>query len=135
MDIKDTAITLKEIETEVQEQISEMKLELDSIVGDMQENLRKQNEEFLQDVKWELKGMMNDDPHHELKTDIREMKKDFRQDIESIQEHMKNTVDILTDKMDIKIELLKDRADVELKAAIGEIIQQAKNSDVDLEDE
>jgi len=111
----------------------EMKSELDSMVDDMQKSLRKQNEEFQQDMKWELKGMRNDDPHHDFKTDVREMKKDFRQDVEDIQEHIKNTVDILTDKMDIKIELLKDRTDVELSAAIGEIIQQAKKSDVTVE--
>ncbi len=126
MCIKDTAINLENIELEVQEQISDMKSQLDSMVEDMQKNFRKQNDEFHQDMKWELKGMMTDDPNHGFKTDARELKKDLLNDIDGIQEYLKNTAEILSDKMDIKIELLKDRTEVELSAAIGEIIAQAK---------
>ena len=96
----------------------------------MHKSIRQQTEEFQQDIKWDLEGVANDDPHREIQTDVRELKKEFQHDISEMQEHMKNTIEILSDKMDIKFELLKDRSDVELTAAIGEIIQQAKNDEL-----
>ncbi len=133
MDIKEKTINLDQIELEMKDQISEMKSEIDTLMADMHQSIRKQTEEIQKDIKWELEGIGNDDPNRELQTDVRELKKDFEQEISEMQEHMKNTMEILNDKMDIKFELLKDRSEVELTAAIGEIIQQARESDANVE--
>lgn len=130
---RETRLRLEDMESEIQTNIDEMKLQMDTLLSDLKKSFKSQSDEFHEDIQMDMKALeTGDDFQKNLRTDLRTIKKALQADILNMKLDFRSALETLDENAMTAMADLSDRSREELNVTVEQILTEAKTTEPDL---